>query len=166
MMETVGRASLFKCLRICNSLVHYPLYLTTNNNFFYCSLILGEWQKKDNIIEQDHRYTKLRVIASQNFRNFWSAKRTISGYESMNIIRKGQVKNVERGDVLGQIRFIHSLFGIAVWSWENDHLNQHQFFFYLFFLQHYLPIGCTPLMERGEVRYWLIIVMATLKASA
>lgn len=84
----------------------------------------------NNIIEQDHRYTKRRVIASQNFRNFWSAKRTISGYESMNmmasygrvsrpcgiamLIRKGQIKNVERGDVLAQIRFINSLFGIAV----------------------------------------------------
>ena len=68
----------------------------------------------NNLIEQDHRYTKLRVITSQNFRNFWSAGRTIAGYESMNMIRKGQIKNVERGDVFGQIRFIHSLFGIAV----------------------------------------------------
>jgi transposase-like protein len=25
----------------------------------------------NNLIEQDHRYTKLRVITSQNFRNFW-----------------------------------------------------------------------------------------------
>jgi transposase, IS6 family len=68
----------------------------------------------NNLIEQDHRYTKLRVITSQNFRNFWSAYRTIAGYESMNMIRKGQIKNVERGDVLSQIKFIHSLFGIAV----------------------------------------------------
>ena len=68
----------------------------------------------NNLIEQDHRYTKTRVVASQNFRHFWSAGRTITGYESMNMIRKGQIKNVERGDVLGQIRFIHSLFGIAV----------------------------------------------------
>ena len=68
----------------------------------------------NNIIEQDHRYTKVRVVASQNFRNFWSAKRTIAGYESMNMIRKGQIENVERDDVLGQIRFIRSLFGIAV----------------------------------------------------
>lgn len=68
----------------------------------------------NNSIEQDHRYTKLRVITSQNFRNFWSASRTIAGYEVMNMIRKGQIQNVERGDILGQIGFIHSLFGIAV----------------------------------------------------
>ena len=85
----------------------------------------------NNIIEQDHRYTKQRAVASQNFRNFWSAKCTIAGYESMNMIRKGQIKNVERNDVIGQIKryaranafalcavrclqFIHSLFRIAV----------------------------------------------------
>jgi len=32
----------------------------------------------------------------------------------MNMIRKGQIKNVKQGDILGQIKFIHSLFGIAV----------------------------------------------------
>ena len=68
----------------------------------------------NNLIEQDHRFIKLRIITSQNFRNFWSAGRTIAGYESMNIIRKGQIQNVERGDILGPIRFIHSMFGIAV----------------------------------------------------
>ena len=40
----------------------------------------------NNLIEQDLSYTKLRVITSQNFRNFWSANRTISGYESMKAI--------------------------------------------------------------------------------
>lgn len=68
----------------------------------------------NNLIEQDHRYTKLRVITSQNFRNFCSAGRTIAGYESMNMIRQGQIRNVKRNDVMGQIRFIQSLFGIAV----------------------------------------------------
>ncbi|MFM2314702.1 MAG: hypothetical protein RLZZ04_3978, partial [Cyanobacteriota bacterium] len=43
-----------------------------------------------------------RVIASQHFRNFWSAKRTIAGYESMNMIRKGQIKNVKQDDVFSQ----------------------------------------------------------------
>lgn len=68
----------------------------------------------NNLIEQDHHFIKLRIITSQNFRNFWSAGRTIAGYESMNMIRKGQIQNVKRGDILGRIRFIHSMFGIAV----------------------------------------------------
>jgi hypothetical protein len=32
----------------------------------------------------------------------------------MNILRKGQVENIAKGDVLGQRDFIHSLFGITV----------------------------------------------------
>lgn len=68
----------------------------------------------NNLIEQAHRFIKLRIITSQNFREFQSANKTISGYESMNMIRKGQIKNVKRDDVSCQIRFIHSLFGIAV----------------------------------------------------
>ena len=31
----------------------------------------------------------------------------------MHIIRKGQVKNVEKRDILGQIYFIHQIFGVA-----------------------------------------------------
>ena len=68
----------------------------------------------NNLIEQDHRYVKRRVVPSQHFPGFWSAYRTISGYEAMNMIRKGQIKDVEQGDILGQINFINSLFGIAV----------------------------------------------------
>ena len=32
----------------------------------------------------------------------------------MNMIRKGQIKDVQGDDILSQIKFIHSLFGIAV----------------------------------------------------
>jgi hypothetical protein len=32
--------------------------------------------------------------------------RTIAGYEAMNMIRKGQVRWVGKGDVLGQVAFI------------------------------------------------------------
>jgi len=66
------------------------------------------------LIEQDHRFIKLRINTSQNFREFQSASRTISGYEAINMIRKGQIKNVNRDDISGQIKFIHSLFGIVV----------------------------------------------------
>jgi len=68
----------------------------------------------NNIIEQDHRCIKRKVIASQHFKEFDSAIQTISGYETMNAICKGQIKNVNRGDILGQKKFIHSAFGIAV----------------------------------------------------
>ena len=66
------------------------------------------------IISGRYSYVKKRVIASQHFREFWSAYRTISGYEAMNMIRKGQIENVKKGDILEQINFINSLFEIAV----------------------------------------------------
>jgi len=34
-------------------------------------------------------------------------------YEAMHLIRKGQIRWLPKGDVVGQRRFIHTLFGIA-----------------------------------------------------
>jgi len=67
----------------------------------------------NNIIEQDHRFIKKRITASLGFRSAEAAGRTIDGYEAMHTIRKGQVRWLAKGDVLGQRHFIHTLFGIA-----------------------------------------------------
>ena len=67
----------------------------------------------NNLIEQDHRFIKRRTNPGLGFGSFSTARRTIQGYEAMHMIRKGQVKNVEKGDVLGQIYFIHQIFGVA-----------------------------------------------------
>jgi hypothetical protein len=48
-----------------------------------------------------------------SFGFFNSARRTIKGYEAMNIIGKGQIVNVEKRDVIGQICFINQIFGVA-----------------------------------------------------
>src|ERR1700746_3754400 len=47
-------------------------------------------QSPNNVLEQDHRAIKRRVRASQHFRSFWGAWRTIAGYEAIHMIRKGQ----------------------------------------------------------------------------
>ena len=47
-------------------------------------------QYLNNTLEQDHRAIKRRVRASQHFRSFWGAWRTIAGYEAIHMIRKGQ----------------------------------------------------------------------------
>src|SRR5271165_1395268 len=47
-------------------------------------------QYLNNVLEQDHRAIKRRVHASQHFRSFWGAWRTIAGYEAIHMIRKGQ----------------------------------------------------------------------------
>ena len=48
----------------------------------------------NHIVEQDHRAIKRRVNASQGFRSFYGARRTIQGYEAVHMIRKGQVRFV------------------------------------------------------------------------
>ena len=70
-------------------------------------------QYLNNILEQDHRAIQRRVNAKQGFREFQAARRTIQGYEAMNMLRKGQVRWVGQTDVRRQLRFIHKLFELA-----------------------------------------------------
>jgi transposase-like protein len=67
----------------------------------------------NNVIEQDHRFIKKRITASQGFRSAEGARRTIEGYEAMRAIRKGQIRWVGKGDAVGQRQFIHTIFGSA-----------------------------------------------------
>lgn len=67
----------------------------------------------NNVIEQDHRFIKKKVRASQCFKSFHTAERTLEGIEAMNMIRKGQVKRLSGSDARGQAKFVTSLFSIA-----------------------------------------------------
>lgn len=67
----------------------------------------------NNLVEQDHRFIKRLVKPGMGFFSFESAWRTLQGYEVINLVRKGQVQGVNKGDILGQIGFISSLFGVA-----------------------------------------------------
>ena len=67
----------------------------------------------NNVLEQDHRFVKKRIAASLWFRSVDGALRTIEGYEAMNMIRKGQIRWLAKGDTVGQLRFIERVFGIA-----------------------------------------------------
>jgi transposase, IS6 family len=68
----------------------------------------------NNIVEQDHRFIKRRVNPGLGFFSFNTARQTIGGYEAMNKIRKGQIEGIGKGDIRGQVRFVSSLFRIAV----------------------------------------------------
>ena len=67
----------------------------------------------NNVIEQDRRFIKKRIAASLWFRSVEGALRTADGYESMHLIRKGQIRWLQKGDVVALRTFIHNLFGIA-----------------------------------------------------
>jgi IS6 family transposase len=67
----------------------------------------------NNIIEQDHRTVKKRVWLAKGYGSFQSAWRTLQGIEAVNMIRKGRVRWLDKGDAVGQALFISELFGIA-----------------------------------------------------
>jgi IS6 family transposase len=67
----------------------------------------------NNVIEQDHRFVKKKVRASQCFKSFHTAERTLEGIEAINMIKKGQVKRLSGSDARGQATFVASLFGVA-----------------------------------------------------
>ena len=62
-------------------------------------------------LEQDHRAIKRRVNASQHFRSFCAARRTLAGYEAIHMIRKGQASGSASAPGIGFLhRFILGLF--------------------------------------------------------
>ncbi len=68
----------------------------------------------DNVIEQDHRNIKRITRLMMGFKSFNSARKTLSGIEAMNTLREGQVQGAEQGNSASQMKFIKSLFGVAV----------------------------------------------------
>ncbi len=67
----------------------------------------------NNIVEQDHRFIKRLTKPGMGFASFNSARRTLRGIEAMNMIRKGQVQGVDKGDTRSQVEFVSQLFGVA-----------------------------------------------------
>jgi IS6 family transposase len=66
-----------------------------------------------NIVEQDHRFIRRRWRAMQCFRSFHTAERAIEGVEALRMMRKGHVKRLDGNDVVGQAKFVESLFQLA-----------------------------------------------------
>ena len=77
------------------------------------SCTLRQSKYLNNIVEQDHRFIKRLVKPGLGFGSFRTAWRTVRGYEIMNVIRKGQLMDAGRGDIVSQNRFIAQLFGMA-----------------------------------------------------
>ncbi len=67
----------------------------------------------NNIVEQDHRFIKRLTKPRIGFFSFETAWRTLQGFEVLNMIRKGQVGGVRKGDINEQVTFIANLFGMT-----------------------------------------------------
>src|SRR6266700_8280731 len=74
------------------------------------SVELRQVKYLNNLIEQDHRFIKRLTKPGMGFFSFETAWRTLQGFEIMNIIRKGQLQGVDKGDVRGQVALVAKLF--------------------------------------------------------
>ena len=77
------------------------------------SVELRQVKYLNNLIEQDHRFIKRLTKPGMGFFSFETAWRTLQGYEIMNMMRKGQLQGVGKGDVREQVALVAKLFGIA-----------------------------------------------------
>ncbi len=67
----------------------------------------------NNNVEQDHRFIKRLVRPGLGFGSFNTARRTLKGYEIINMLRKGQIEGIKKGDIKSQVEFIENLFQVA-----------------------------------------------------
>ncbi len=67
----------------------------------------------NNLIEQDHRFIKRLTKPGLGFFSLETAWRTIRGFEIMNMMRKGQLQGMEKGNVEAQVTFVAKLFDVA-----------------------------------------------------
>jgi transposase-like protein len=67
----------------------------------------------NNLIEQDHRFIKRLTKPGMGFFSFETAWRTLQGFEVMNMMRKGQMQGVDKGEVSSQIALVAKLFGVV-----------------------------------------------------
>src|SRR3954452_19331942 len=64
----------------------------------------------NNVVEQSHRNVKLRTWLAKGYGSLATAWRTLRGIEAMDMVRKGRVRWIAKGDPVGQAKFIGTLF--------------------------------------------------------
>ncbi|MFV8344229.1 IS6 family transposase [Flavobacterium sp. XS2P39] len=63
------------------------------NQRSFSKIVIRQCKYLNNIVEQDHRFIKWRILNGLGFKNFESAKRTLSGIEVVHMLRKKQMIN-------------------------------------------------------------------------
>ncbi|NRA89593.1 MAG: DDE-type integrase/transposase/recombinase [Simkaniaceae bacterium] len=74
----------------------------------------------NNIVEQDYRFSKRRIVWSQWFQRFATAEVTIAGYESVHMIRKGQIQGIGRKDASSQNIYRGVVRGSSLVLWKAN----------------------------------------------
>jgi len=61
------------------------------NKRSFSNIKVRQCEYLNNIVEQDHRFIKKRIIDGLGFKEFESAKRTLTGIEIVHVIKKEQL---------------------------------------------------------------------------
>ena len=69
------------------------IQVVNRRGLFAKNIKIRQCKYLNNMVEQDHRSVKRRIINMTGFKEFESAQRTLSGIEIVNIIRKNQLTN-------------------------------------------------------------------------
>jgi transposase, IS6 family len=77
------------------------------------SLARGRFDGTKDRFHVEREKIRRRVNPGLGVFSFQTGRRTIGGYEVMNMIRKGQVKGIGKGNIQGQVRFVTYLFEAA-----------------------------------------------------
>ena len=66
------------------------------NKRSYTNIEIRQCKYLNNIVEQDHRFIKWRIQQGLGFKDFESARRTLTGIEIVHMIKKNQLNNQEQ----------------------------------------------------------------------
>ncbi len=93
----------------------YPIAIheLKNDRILPQNVSLRQIKYLNNIVEQDHRSIKWIVRPMLGFQSFQSANKTLKGIEVMNMIKKGQVNNLNYS-VFNEVKYINQLFGLVL----------------------------------------------------
>lgn len=75
----------------------------------------------NHLIEQDHRFIKRPAKPGMGCFSLERAWRTLWGYEAVHMIRKGQMRSVEKGSIKTHITFISSRFEVVAQAEQAGH---------------------------------------------
>ncbi len=74
----------------------------------YVDILMRQNKYLNNIVEQDHRAIKRITRPMLGFKSFWSARITIAGFETMHMIKKGQMNSPD-GQIISAANQFYSL---------------------------------------------------------
>jgi IS6 family transposase len=74
---------------------------------------LRQCKHLNNILDHDHRFINRLVNPGLGFFSLNMTRRAIGEFEGTNMIRKGQVEGIGKGDTRRQVRFVSDLFKVA-----------------------------------------------------